>query len=99
MTFQNLVLVKDLDSLEESGESQKCLRKLVGLQIVLAFSACLLEVDILLGSLSPWRHESACEHLLVVGFCILALKSGLEAMSIGCQLLLCLQATSIQYYS
>lgn len=47
----------------------------------------------------PWRHESACEHLLVAGFCIPALKSGLEAMSIGCQLLLCLQATSIQYYS
>lgn len=97
MTSQNRVLVKALHSFGEPENSLKCLMKLLGLKNVFVFSKCLLEVDILLRSLSPWRHESVCGYLLVAGFCILALKSELEAKSIGCQLVLCLQATSIQY--
>lgn len=53
MTFQNLVLVKDLDSLGESGDSLSYLMKPLGQQTVFVFSECLLEADILLGSLSP----------------------------------------------
>lgn len=53
VTFQNLVLVKNLDCLGESGDSLQYLMKPLGQQIVFVFSKCLLEVDILLGSLSP----------------------------------------------